>query len=266
MPTLERPGATVHYEISGDGPTVILGHSLHSDGRMWDDVVPSLAKHWRVINVDARGHRHSSASAPFTLDDLAADWLAILDREKVERAALCGLSMGGMTSMRLALAQPERIGPMCLLDTSADPEPRWSRLKYGVMAAMVRRFGFIERFFPTVKKALFGRSTLAQHPEIADREVARIREKNPQAGYHAIQAVITRDSISAKLGLIQTPTLVIVGDEDVATPRIRSQRIVQRIAGARLEVLPQAGHLSALEVPAMVSSLLVDFLGAHPWA
>jgi pimeloyl-ACP methyl ester carboxylesterase len=266
MPTITRPGATVHYEITGEGPTIILGHSLLCDGRMWGVVLPALQKRWRLINVDARGHRNSTATAPFSLDDLAADWLAIMDKEKVEKAALCGLSMGGMTGMRLALSQPERVGPMVLLDTSADPEPRWHRVKYAAMAAIARRFGMIERFMPTVKKAMFGKTTLAERPDVAEREAANIRAKDTKQAYHAIHAVIDRGSITAKLGLIQTPTLVMVGDQDAATPPHYARRIAAQIAGARLEVLPQAGHLSTLEVPAMVSTLITDFLAAHSWA
>src|SRR5262245_8096981 len=122
MPILERQGARIVYEISGEGPPLLLGHSLLCDTLMWELVAPELAKHWRVININARGHGGSTAPSPFSLEDLADDWIAILDQERIERAVLCGLSMGGMTAMRLALAAPERVRALILLDTSADPE------------------------------------------------------------------------------------------------------------------------------------------------
>src|SRR5689334_9659767 len=103
MPILERGGARILYEVSGDGPPLLLGHSLLGDSLMWELVAPELARTLRVINVNARAHGGSTAPSPFTLEDLADDWLAILDREKIDKAVLCGLSMGGMTAMRLAL-------------------------------------------------------------------------------------------------------------------------------------------------------------------
>src|SRR5438552_10226026 len=101
MPEALRDGATVHYEITGQGPPILLGHSLLCDTEMWRGVVPRLAAGHRVINVEARGRRRSTALRAFTLEDLAADWLAILDQEQIDRAWLVGLSMGGMTAMRI---------------------------------------------------------------------------------------------------------------------------------------------------------------------
>ncbi len=109
MPIIDRPGAKVHYQISGQGQSLLLGHSLLCDARMWEHVIPKLEEHFQVIAIDARGHRHSSCEWPFSLWDLANDWLAIMDHEGIDQAHMAGLSMGGMTAMRLALTNPEPV-------------------------------------------------------------------------------------------------------------------------------------------------------------
>jgi 3-oxoadipate enol-lactonase len=267
---VERQGARIYYEVTapagGAEHTVVLGHSLLCDGRMWDEVVPVLARTYRVINVDARGHRSSSATGAFTIEDLAADWLAVMDKERVDKAALAGLSLGGMTAMRVALSHPARVASLGLLDTSADPEPEPGRTKYRAMAAVTRRFGHIDAFYQTVRKVLFGRTTLLTNPGLVEAEVARIKEKDPRQLYFAVRAVTDRGSIRGQLPAIRCPVLVLVGSEDTATPRVRSERIASVIPQARLVSVPNAGHLSALEQPAQVAQHLVEHLKRSEWS
>ena len=141
MPIIERQGARIAYEISGDGPPLLLGHSLLCDARMWELVAPELEKSFRVVNINARGHGGSTAPAPFTLEDLADDWLAIIEKEGLKSPILCGLSMGGMTAMRVALTSPGAARAIIVMDSSADPELPRKRVEYLAMAKLVRRFG-----------------------------------------------------------------------------------------------------------------------------
>jgi len=266
MPTIERDGARIHYELSGSGPAIVLGHSFLCDTHMWDAVSPALAERYRVINVDFRGHGGSTAPAPHTLDDLAADCRAILDREGVTRAVLVGLSMGGMTAMRLALAAPERVAGLVLLDTSADPEPPSKRVQYRFMAGLERRFGHIALIDAIVPRIMMGATTRRTRREIYDREAARLKQVNVNALYWTSRAVFDRESIAARLGEIRCPTLVMVGAEDVATTPAKSRRLAAGIPGARLVELPGAGHLSALETPDAVVRELQTFLSSCHWA
>lgn len=263
VPIIERDGARIHYEVQGDGPTLLLGHSLFFDGRMWDDLVPGLSRRYKVINVDARCHRHSTTAGPFTLDDLASDWIAILDQEKANRALLCGLSMGGMTAMRLALRAPDRIAAMALLDTSADPEPSPQRASYLALAELQRAIRLDFLIYPIIERKMFGRTTRRTHPDIVDHGMSIIREKEPRTLYPALRAVFGRASITDRLPEIRCPTLVMTGDEDVATPPLRARRIAERIPGASLHLLPQAGHCSAMEQPAELETRLLDFFSRH---
>jgi pimeloyl-ACP methyl ester carboxylesterase len=262
---IERQGARIGYEVTGSGPTVVLGHSLLCDGRMWEGVVPELLRAHRVVNVDFRGHRRSRAPAPFTLEELADDWLAILDAEGIERAALCGLSMGGMTAMRLALAHPTRVAALVLVDSNAEPERPRQRLQYRLMAEIVRAFGHVAPLYRVVERILFGATARREQPELCRREIERVREKDPAELYHAVRAVIGRASIERDLGAVRCPTLVLVGSEDVATPPERSARIARAVPGATLREIPRAGHLSALEEPDAVARAITEFLAAVPW-
>jgi pimeloyl-ACP methyl ester carboxylesterase len=264
--TLHRDGVRIGYRVSGPearpgGPLpIVLGHSLLCDGRMWEGVEPALASKRRVLNVDFRGHGTSTAPRPFTLEDLADDWLAILDREKIARALLCGLSMGGMTALRVALRAPERVAAMMLLDSSADAELPSKRLQYRLMVEATKYFGTVRALEPIIARLMFGRTTLRERPELVVRETERMREHDPHQRYWTVLAVFQRRSIHDLLRSIRCPTLVLYGEEDVATPPLRSQRMAAALPSSTLRAIPRAGHLSALEQPQVVVAELEAFL------
>lgn len=265
MPHLARNGAEIYYEISGDGPAVLLGHSLLCDGRMWEGVVPALAEQYRVINVDFRGHRHSTAPGPFTFDDLAADWLAILDELAIERAVLCGLSMGGMTAFCFSLKHPERVAGIIGIDTNGDAEILSNRIKYTAMAAIYARFGLVDALQRTTNKLMFGRTTLAERPELVELLQERVAGHDRAQLTRAIRAVFTRRSFLPELHQLQCPVLLLIGEEDMATPLKWSQRLRRAIPGSMLRLIPRAGHLSAMEQPDTVAELALDFLPSCAW-
>jgi 3-oxoadipate enol-lactonase len=265
MPELVRDGATIYYETSGSGPALILGHSLLCDVQMWRQVAPALAARYRVINVEARGHRRSTAPRPFTLEDLADDWQAILDREQVERAFLVGLSMGGMTGVRLALRAPSRVAGLVLIDSNGDAEELAKRAQYTVMGAIYRRFGLLGPLAARTASIMLGKTSLRQRRHLVDELRATAARHHRAQFPHALRAVFGRATILDRLGAITAPTLVLVGDEDRATPVIKSRRLAAAIPGARLEIVPGAGHLSALETPEAITARVLGFLGEHPW-
>ncbi len=260
MPFIETNGATVSYEVVGAGPAVLLGHSLLVDRQMWRAIVPRLADRYRVVNVEARGHGQSTAERPFDFDDLVSDWLAILDREGIERAALCGLSMGGMTAMRLALARPERVSSLLLLNTSAGAERLLNRARYAAMAAVYRQLGVISPLERPILELMLGRTTLREQPALADEFLATVKRHDKAQLARAIRAVASRRSIAHRLSEIRHPTLIVVGEEDRATPPSCSRAIQAAIPSSRLELLPTSGHLSALERPEEVAALLEEHL------
>ncbi len=257
-------GSSLYVEELGRGraPAVVFGHSLLCDGRMFMDQVAGLAQDHHVINVDLRGHGRSDAPRRrYTIEDQAGDYLRVMDALGVGSAVLVGLSMGGMAAVHAALAAPERVTGLVLLNTSAGAEGRSKRLEHAVLAKAARALG-VRRWMARQSTAiLFGATFRRNSPEVVSLWEDRMMALDRGAVHHAVQMLSSRPSVVARLPEIAAPTLVVVGDEDVATPPACARTIAQGIRGARLEVLPGTGHLSTIEEPAETTRLIRDFIG-----
>jgi 3-oxoadipate enol-lactonase len=245
----------VHHRVDGDGPPVLLLNSLGSDLSMWDPQLPTLG-HRRVIRYDTRGHGRSPApDGRYSMDDLGADALALLDRLDVERADLVGLSLGGMTAMWLAAHAPARVGRMVLFCTTAyfPPKSMWAD-----RAALVRAEGT-----EVVAAAAVGRwvtpGWAAAHPAIVAALEAMVAA-TPAAGYAGACAAIEDMDLRPDLSRITAPTLVISGAEDPATPPARGREIAAGIAGSRFEILADAAHLASFQQPEAANRLIREAL------
>ena len=249
-------------EHGRDGPWLLLWPSLLCDGAMWRHQVQDLARDHRLLVVDPPGHgRSPPAPGPFTIEGCAGAALAVLDARGVDRAGLIGLSWGGMTAMRLALRAPERVASLALVDTSAAGEPWRKRLRYAVMAAVYRRLGLVRSLERPLLSAMLGASTLRERPELGRELLERLRGWDRAGVARAVQAVVLRRSdVRAGLPGLRQPTLVVVGEEDRATGVRSAEEIARLIPGARLEVIPRAGHLTALEAPEALTRLLREHL------
>ncbi len=257
----------LYVDAHGEGEPVVLWHSLLCDGGMWRLVEPALAERYRVISIDGPGHgRSAPIHAPFTLEDCADAAVEVLDALEVDRAHWVGLSWGGMTGMRLALAHPERVRSLSLLDTSAAPEVLRKVPSYLVMTAIARRFGAIGFLIDRIERIMFHPQTLASaRAEVVTPFREHLAAMDPASTGHCVDAVILkRGELRDQLWRIDSPTLVVVGDRDIATPLPRAREIAEKIPGARLEIVAGAGHLSALEQPARIAELLLDHLASAP--
>lgn len=250
----------VHRVVDGpvDGPVVVFAGSLGSDLRMWEpQVAPLVARGYRVVRYDTRGHGGSPVPpGPYRLEDLGADFLALLDDLGVERAHLVGLSLGGMTGMWLGTHAPDRIASLVLCCTSAKlgPPSMWAE-----RARRVRAEGTA-----SVAEAGVGRwltaAYVASHPDVAEFLRGMIAAV-PAEGYAACCELIERMDQLDALPKITAPTLVIAGADDPATPPQEHARpIAEGIPGARLEVVPGAAHLGSYERPAEFTRLILDHL------
>jgi pimeloyl-ACP methyl ester carboxylesterase len=260
MPFIERQRQRIFYQEIGSGPAVVLGHSLLCSGKMWEGQIPRLADSYRVVNVDYRGHGKSEpVKRNFTLSDLVDDTVAILDELGMERAVWGGLSTGGMVSLRAALQAPERVRAVIVSDASAEAEPLYSKLKYRALGVGARLMG-LRRFVPALLPIMFGRSTLRENRGLVDDWIPELLSIDIPSTLRFLEAVIRRDSLLHRLGQIRVPALVMVGEEDRAQPVARSRRIADGVRDARLEIIPRAGHLCALEQPEVVTRAMIGFL------
>jgi 3-oxoadipate enol-lactonase len=266
MPRIAIRGADLYYEECGAGPeAVVFAHGLLWSCRLFDRQVQALAPRFRCIGFDFRGHGRSQVTTDgYDMDSLAADAAGLIAALGCAPCHFVGLSMGGFVGMRLAARQPSLVKSLTLLETSADPEPEASRRRYRRMNLIARWLGLGLVVRP-VMRIIFGSKFLADPARSALREQCR-RDlaANHRLGItRAAQGVITRQGIHEELERIAAPTLILVGDQDLATPPARAERIHARIAGSRLLVIPGAGHTSTIEEPAAVNAAIADFLASQ---
>jgi 3-oxoadipate enol-lactonase len=240
-----------------DAPVVLLSNSLGSTLAMWDRQVPALAERYRVVRYDHRGHGRSPVPpGPYELEDVALDALALLDRLGVERAHVCGLSLGGMVGMWIASHAPERVDRLALLCTSAKlgPPSMWAE-----RAAAARASGTDSLADAGVGRWLTD-GFAARRPDVRAEMRAMIAGQ-PDAGYADCCGVIERMDQLDDLAAIRAPTLVIAGAQDPATPPAEhAEPIAARIPGARLEIVADASHMAPVEQPEVVTALLLEHL------
>jgi 3-oxoadipate enol-lactonase len=268
MPTLHVNGATLWYEEHGAGPeTVVFAHGLLWSGRMFDAQVAELADRFRCVTFDFRGQGKSEVTAGgYDMDTLSDDAAALIEALGCAPCHFVGLSMGGFIGMRLAARRPELVRSLVLIETSADPEPAANVPRYRLLGGIVRVLGTLgmRLVMPRVMRIMFGRTFLEGPAREADRRVWRERgmANRPRGIVRALDGVIERKPIYNELGKIALPTLVMVGDEDVATVPAKAERIHAAIAGSRLVVIPGAGHTSSVEQPDVVNAALEGFLAS----
>jgi 3-oxoadipate enol-lactonase len=261
--TLDRGGARIAYHVSGDGPPVILGHAIPCDHRMWRAITPALERGYRVIAIDVRGLGGSTAPAPFSTDDLVDDWIAVLDAEGIARAALIGSSVGGMTAMALAARAPERVAALVLVGTTAQREPLRRRVMNRVLLAIAGLLGPVGSFDRKLELDLFAERTRRERRGLVGDVLAWARGHDWKSFLRTLRALAARPSLLERLSAIRSPALVIAGAEDRRMPPVRAEAIAAGIAGATVTVVPEAGHLVALEAPDAVLAEVLPFLDRH---
>jgi 3-oxoadipate enol-lactonase len=223
----------------------MLSNSLGTDLGMWDDQLPSLVDRFRVLRYDQRGHGCSPAPpGPYTIAELAGDALGVLDRLGLERVSFCGVSLGGMTGMWLAVNAPERLDRLALCCTSAYLPPRenWTE-----RAATVRASG-MEAVVDAALERWFTPALAELRPDGLERARRALRGVSAE-GYAGCCEAIAAHDLRAELGSIRVPTLVLAAADDPATPPEHGRLIAEAVEGARLVVLERGRHLVAVEQP-----------------
>ncbi|WP_018547923.1 alpha/beta fold hydrolase [Streptomyces sp. LaPpAH-108] len=272
MPLIDVNGASVFYTDSGappgkpEAPVVVFGHGLLFSGWMFHPQVEALRGEYRCVTVDWRGQGESPAAAGgYDMDTLTADAVALIGRLGLGAVHYVGLSMGGFVGLRIAARHGEVLRSLTLLDTSAGEEDAAKVGEYRLLANVYRVTG-VRPVLGRVKAEMFGPEFLASPGSgpVVEEWVRRLRRCRRAGIRRAVLGVVERPGISDELGRITVPTLVAVGADDVATPAVESERIAAAVQGARLEVVPGAGHSSTVEQPEVVSGLIREFLRGVP--
>jgi 3-oxoadipate enol-lactonase len=254
----EANGIQIGYDVTGEGPWLVLSHPLGLNRDMWFQQTPVLADGYSVLTWDARGHGESEATpGPYDFDLMARDLVGLMDALSVDRAALVGLSMGGVTSMSVAASYPDRVSALVLCGTSAwfgpDGQRMWRE----------RAEAVIDNGIESIRVVQAGRwftdSFRSREPEIAERVLDVLMATNLQ-GYLASMEGLGQVDLRSKLERIQCPALVVVGREDPSTPLHMSEEIHRGIRGSRLVVLDDARHLVPVEHPEEFNRLVLELL------
>lgn len=257
MPYLTLRDATIHYRIDGraDAPVLLLSNSLGTSLAMWDPQMDAFFPHFRVLRYDTRGHGQSSVPpGPYSIAQLATDMLQLLDHLDIERAHICGLSMGGITAMWFALHHPERIDRLVLSNTAAwiGPASNWTD-----RAATVARDGL-----GPIAAAVVSRWLTPDYASMHPEQVAALQAMlcaTPSAGYVANCLAVRDNDLRAEVRNIRAETLVISGSADLPTPPADGKFLASEIANA-LYVELAAAHLSNQELPVQFGQEVLEFL------
>lgn len=239
-------GTPIHYRDEGpaDAPAILFAHSVGCDHTLWDAQAAAFAGRWRVVRHDARGHGQSGAPAgPYTIEQLAADALAVMDGLGIARFHLCGLSLGGTLGQWLALEAPGRLLSLALCDTAA---------RLGTVEGWQQRIDAalgegMEALADGAMTRFFSEGFRARDPATVARFRCTLVE-TPAAGFAGCCAVLRDCDFTASIGRIAVPTLVLTGRLDVPTPPADAEVLAAGIPGAGL-VLLDTGHISAVEDP-----------------
>ena len=251
----------LYYEVRGSGHPLILIHGFSLDHRMWDDQFQALSHHYRVIRYDARGFGMSdvpSGRRYLAVDDLQA----LMDYLGLPSAYLAGLSMGGGISIDMALTYPERVDAL-VLAASGLGGFEFSQEEVADMASVFAAAR--EHGIPAAKELWLENSLFApamEHPEAA----AKLRRMiDGYSAWHFVNddpAGMPDPPPVQRLGKVQAPALVLVGDRDTRSSLAIAGLLASDIPGARKVVLQGLGHMSNMEAPELFNETVLNFLGS----
>jgi 3-oxoadipate enol-lactonase len=253
-------GVNLAVEVRGEGPAILFVHGYPFDHTMWRDQIDGL-EGYRRIAPDLRGMGQSDApDLGYSMAIYAADLAALLDALGEEKVILCGLSMGGYIAFEFLRNWRPRVRGLVLMDTRAEADTAEGRKNRDAAAALAREAGgaaVAESMLPKV----LAPETLARRPDVVER-VRSLMAATPVAGMvGALLAMRDRAGSEALLPtLAGLPTLVVAGESDGLTPPDQARVMAQAIPGARLEVIPWAGHIPPVEQPAATTETLRRFL------
>lgn len=254
-------GIELAYEVSGAGGVpVVLLHGFPFNRTLWREQVEALRERYTVITVDLRGHGETPAThAPATMEEMAEDVAALLDKLRIERIVVGGLSMGGYVALAFYRLFPGRVRALLLADTRPHADTDEARLNREETATRSLREGMTTIADAMLPK-LLAPATHAAQPQIVRRVRDMILHTDPQGAAAALRGMAVRRDQTELLRRIACPTLIIVGSLDTLTPPAVAELMRREIRGARLEVIAGASHVSNVERPAEFNRVLEKFL------
>ncbi len=251
-------GTEIAFEDHGVGMPVVLLHGFPFSSKMWGRQVATLAPAHRVITPDFRGFG-DSGGAPSSVEQLADDLQALVDHQELPPFVLGGFSMGGYVAFRYLAKHAEHVRALLLLDTRAEPDaPEAKQRRYAAIDRIKSEGpnGFLNDF----AKLVLSPKTLETRPEIATHVRHLMEAGRAEALTGGLQALAERPDSTPLLSRITQPTLIVVGNDDKATPVDAARKMHEAIGGSTLVIIPDAGHMTNIEQPEQFNTALREFL------
>lgn len=252
-------GIEFNCQVDGapNAPWLVFSNSLATNLTMWDAQADYFSGHFRVLRYDQRGHGQSEAPAGrYTFDLLIADAVAIMDAFDIRKAHFCGLSMGGATAMGLAQRFADRLERVVICDSGCASSPESAR-QWEERIAIAEAQGMEPLVEATVAR-WFPAETLAANPP----HLAKVRQMiaaTPVNGFIGCAAALADHDFRPAIGAVRSPVLFVAGAKDGTTPAAM-RKLQALLPGSQFEELPDAGHISNLDAPALFNQALDAFL------
>ena len=254
---------TVRVQVAGTGAPIIFWPSLLMTGDMWRGVAGHLVARSQVVLVDPPGHGGSQPlTGMFTFDDCACCVVDILDGLGLEQAHFVGNSWGGMIGATFAAAHPDRVGRAVLMNCTAGRAGIGQKIRYAMLLRLAQWQGEIgPALIRSVLKAFLGPTTFRERPDVVAQVRSAVRSVNVPSVSWAVKSVVpARPDQRPLCAGITTPVLVVAGAEDATFPPREAIAMAEAIPGSSIRVLDGVAHLAGLENPALVGSLVEEFL------
>jgi 3-oxoadipate enol-lactonase len=243
-------GIEIAYTDTGAGTPVVFIHGFPLSKAMWEPNIAELSRTARCVAVDLRGHGESDAPFWLTSVDVYADEVVgLMDHLGIERATVCGFSMGGYVTFALLRRHADRVGGLVLADTRPQPDNADGKQGRFNMALKAQKEGPAS-IAGAMLPRLLSESSVATKPELVAKVRSMIESTPVQGMAGDLMAMAERPDSRDLLGGIAVPALVVVGEQDVLTPPADAKAMAEAIPGARLVVIPGCGHLANMEDPA----------------
>jgi pimeloyl-ACP methyl ester carboxylesterase len=256
MPKVKVGDINLYYEQYGNGDPIIFAHAFLDDCSVWKAQVDALAQKHTVIVFDHRGHgRSDKPKSDYSVQTLANDLYALILELNLDKVALVGNSVGGMTILKFTLDHPDRVSKLVLVCTTARiiiPSPVLGGVIGGLLALVP--YGMFAR---TMQKLKLNRPS-----QVAiNQAVERAMQVPKYAAYPCYISWLTNYDIRRRVSEIEVPTLIVAGEKDRSITTSMTQFLHKAIRGSRLEVIPDCGHVPMVDKPAEFNKILTDFLG-----
>jgi 3-oxoadipate enol-lactonase len=260
MSSLKINDLNIAYTDTGIGRPVVLIHGYPFNRSLWTEQIMVLSTSYRVIAPDLRGFGDSDAApGPATMNLLAQDVAQLMDHLEIPQAAIGGLSMGGYVALAFYKQFPSRVRAFILADTRAQAdteESKQTRAQQAEKALSEGMAGIADGMLPK----LLTPDTVSKRPEVVKHVRDMMLKTKPEGAAAALHGMAERDDQTELLAKITAPTLIMVGAEDAITPVADSEKMHRAIAGSRLVVIENAGHVSNLERTEQFNDGLLSFL------